>query len=96
MDKEKKSEKEKSKPLKSGAYDISEIKTAPLKRKTSVPYEEIAEAIKNGKSFVLKPGISKGTLWHAQKRLAEKFNVKVRVEKVAGTEQFVLLPEGAQ
>lgn len=54
MSKEKKVA-EKSKPLQSGAYAISEIKTAPLKRKTSVPYEEIVEAIKNGKSFVLKP-----------------------------------------
>ena len=84
-----KKEKKQSKTLEAGSYDITQVKTVPI----DVPYEEIIAAIKEGKAYVLKPELKKGVVLHAAKRPLEKFKVKVKVEKVAGTAQFVMMPE---
>ena len=86
-------EKKQTKTLEAGSYDITQVKTVPIIRRTVIPYEDIISSIKQGKAYVLKPELKKGQVLSASKRLAEKFNVKTKVEKVAGTEQFVMLPE---
>jgi len=82
-------EKKQNKPLEAGSYELSQVKTVPI----DIPYDEIVTAVKKGKAYVLEPELTKAVVMRGAKKLEKKFEVKVRVEKVVGTEQFVMLPE---
>jgi len=79
----------KQEALEAGAYDIAQVKTTPI----DLPYDEIIAAIKKGKAYVLRPELKRAVVLRGAKKLQEEFNVKVKVEKLTNSKQFVMLPQ---
>jgi len=74
-----------------GSYD--DIELIPVITKREEFFNEMVEALKNGKFYVMREGYTKNSVYVTIKKLKEKANIKVSYAKTRTAEnltQFVL------